>query len=119
MGKRIQNLVLKSYTEGELDKSKAAKIASTLSRSELKNYIRGLKNFESERTVTIIVPSVKMINKDELEVQFGEAFPGKKIVIKTDPELIVGLKIINNDLIYELSLKDTLDSLKEYLSYNE
>ncbi|MBU2632773.1 F0F1 ATP synthase subunit delta [Patescibacteria group bacterium] len=119
MVKKIQTLVTKSYTQGELDREKANRIATNLSRGELKNYIRGLKDYENERTVTVVIPSNKLINENEVKEQFEKAFFGKRVVIKTNPDLIVGIKIINNDLIYELSLKNTLDSLKEYLSYNE
>jgi len=112
--KDIKKLAEWSYTKENLDQKKARKITKLLGKSDLKLYIKALKNIESKKVVRIVVPDKKMIDINMLK-QFQTAFPKKRIEIEEDSGLILGIKIVDNDLIYQLNLKNTLDNLSQYL----
>ncbi len=112
--KQIKTLALQSYTKDNLDQKKVTRITNQLNRSDLKAYIKALKNLEKQKTVTVILPDIKMKQKD-LDKQFKLAFPNKSINYETDESLLVGVKIINNDLIYEFNLRDTLKRINSYI----
>lgn len=107
----LKQLVIESYQNGELDASKVNKIADLLTKKELRLYIRALKNWEREHKVVIEVPSDGGMNFDELQ----GIFPEKKIVVNVDPSLILGMRLQDNDDIYEMSLKNTLDKITEHI----
>ncbi|QQG40499.1 MAG: F0F1 ATP synthase subunit delta [Candidatus Levyibacteriota bacterium] len=104
--KIIKELVLASYTKGNLDPQKVEKIAKILNRTMLKQYIKGLKQRESYLSVAIdSALEVDDKQKDELQ----EIFPNKKITYNTNSQLIAGIKITKDDIIYEMTIKGALD----------
>lgn len=114
--KQIKKLALASYTGNVLDFKKTKKISGLLTRADLKQYIKELKLLENQKNVKILIPSVKKnVNKDIVR-RFKKVFSGKNVIIEEDPSLILGVKIIDNDLIYDLSLRNTLDSLNTYIN---
>ncbi|MBI2430732.1 MAG: F0F1 ATP synthase subunit delta [Candidatus Levybacteria bacterium] len=113
--KLIKELVLASYTNGNLDPEKVEKIVRLLNRALLKQYIKALKNRELETIVCVESPyELDKRYKKNLE----DMFPKKKIAYNLDPTLISGLRITQNDLIYELSLKITLDQILKKIREN-
>lgn len=112
--KQIKQLALQSYSKNELDQQKVFRIAKLLKRKDLREYIRTLKNLEREKTVTVVLPEIK-VDKKDLDKQFRTAFPNKKIKYELDPSLLVGVRIIDNDLVYDLNLRDTLKQLSSYI----
>ena len=112
--KQIKDLALQSYSGDNLDQKKVTRVAKILKRSDLKAYIKALKNIEKEKTVTVVLPQIKLNTKD-LYKQFEEAFPKKRINYQVDKDLLVGVRIINNDLIYDLNLRNTLKQLNSYI----
>ena len=71
----------------------------------IKKYINELKNYGTKNTVFVETPF--SCKNEALET----LFPDKKIVRRIDPSLMVGVKIIENDMLYELNLKNTLEKL--------
>jgi F0F1-type ATP synthase delta subunit len=45
----------------------------------------------------------------------SEQFAGKDIVFNVEPELLLGLRITDNDIVYDMNLKRTLDALEDYI----
>ncbi|OGH24875.1 MAG: hypothetical protein A3B47_02060 [Candidatus Levybacteria bacterium RIFCSPLOWO2_01_FULL_39_24] len=111
--KNIKNLILASYRNSNLDQKKVNKIASLISRSDLKKYINGLKLAEKKKNLTISAP----ISSQSLK-KFENLFPHKKIVLKKDPSLMLGVQIIDNDIVYEFTLKNSLDKIVNYIEQN-
>lgn len=105
--KKILTYVSKSYVKNHLDYSRVKAIASILRRSDLKKYIQGLKNAESKKNVIIVLP---FKNNSQISI-FQKIFPNRNIVYRTDPSLIAGVRIIDNDQIFEFDLKDTLGNI--------
>lgn len=115
MAKKLQGLVLESYNKGQLDADTVEFIAGKLNRSELKKYIQLLKQHENEKQVLISVP--KSLTEDQHEMM-QKLFNGKKIIYTVDPSMIGGIKVIDNDMEYEISLNqifsDFLTHLERY-----
>lgn len=105
--KLINQLVAASYTKDALDGKKVEKIASLLSRAELKLYIRGLKLAEKKQTITLVLPDKTFYNKTLL----GKT--KKQVKVVEDKSLLLGAKVIDNDTVYDLSLQN---SLNEFIS---
>lgn len=110
--KKLKTIVAESYKDDILDFNKAHAIADSLrSRSDLKQYINELKNYENKKNVTVTIP----FNVDKSEV-FEKLFPNKKIVYKIDPSVMLGVKIVNNDNVYEFNLKNMLQNIISYIT---
>lgn len=111
--KQLDNLVLQSYTKDSLDAKKVSAIAGLLTRFQLKQYLRELKNYEKQKTVNVIV---SYLPTNTQQKTISHLFPGKRIKYEIDKNLLVGIKIINNDEVFDLNLKDTLDNLLSFVS---
>ncbi len=111
--KKINKLVLTSYSNNLLNKKKINKISTLLSRSDLKKYINGLKLFEKKKNIIISSP----VNNQDLR-KFEKLFPNKKILFKKDPSLMLGVKIVDNDVVYEFTLKNSLAKIISHIEQN-
>ncbi len=107
--KQISQLVQVSYTKDKLDDKRVSKIATLLSRADLKLYVRGLKLAEKSRTISLVLPDGRLYNKALL----GKT--KKSVVVVEDTSLLLGAKIIDNDMIYDISLKNSLDEFIQSL----
>ncbi|MDO8621292.1 MAG: hypothetical protein Q7R31_03350 [Candidatus Levybacteria bacterium] len=108
--KKIKKLVLLSYVHKKLNLIRVNKIARLLTRKDLKAYVKVLKSYEKENTVIINLPFMYTDKKI-----FDKMFRGKKIIYKEDPSLIAGVRIINNDIVYEHDLKNTLEDIATHI----
>lgn len=108
----MTQLVLASYTDNKLNNETVKKIATLLRRKELKQYINALRLHEQRSKVTIA--SAFPLDKKEQE-DLTNFFPNKTIVVQTDPSLILGLRILNIDSIYELNIRDSLHRMSKYI----
>jgi len=104
----IKKLAEESYTKNSLDHDKIEKIAKNLKRDDLKVYIKSLKSIDSKKTVTITLPSEEGLR--EIKDKFLKLYPDKKIIIAIDPSLLAGIRVVDFDNEYELSLKGFLES---------
>jgi F0F1-type ATP synthase delta subunit len=111
--KLLKQLVLESYIKGELDQKKVMAIADRLTRKELKVYIKALKQTEKQRSVTIAIAGKAT---EEQQKQFQSMFPNKKVIVTYDPSLMTGVRISNNDDIFEMNLKHELDVIIQQVS---
>lgn len=111
--KELEAIILKSYTNNVLDETAAVAITNNLSRNDLKEYIKALKQYEKKRTVVI---TMALPTDEKTKKEFEELFPDKQLDYEIDKELLLGVRIANDDLIYELSLKNAFDELVEHAS---
>lgn len=103
----IKKLAEQSYTKNALDSGKIAQVSKKLKREDLKVYIKNLKTLESKKTVTVTLPSDEGIN--EIKSHFVKIYPDKKINFSIDPTLITGIRVVDFDNEYELSLRSFLE----------
>ncbi len=111
--KKISDLVRVSYKKDNLDQKKVNKIASLISKADLKKYINGLKLEEKKKSLIVSSP----INNQDLK-KFEKLFPHKKIIFKKDPSLMLGVRVVDNDIVYEFTLKNSLDKIVNYIEQN-
>ncbi|MCL4353535.1 hypothetical protein M1615_03685 [Patescibacteria group bacterium] len=111
--KLIKKLASASYTKNLLDEVKVNKIAKELNRKELKLYVLALKNIERANTVYAYFPYFP--GKDDIK-NLKRLYPDKKLVAKTDKSLIAGVRIVNNDIIYENNIKNNLNKIISLIS---
>src|SRR5438105_3450643 len=100
MANILQGLVVKSYKADQLDPAVVDLIANKLNRRQLKQYIRLLKQQESKKQVIVTVP--KTLTSEERGM-IQKLFTGKKIIYTIDPSMISGIRIVDNDVEYEVS----------------
>lgn len=103
----LKKLAEESYTKNDLDSDKITTISRKLKREDLKIYIKNLKTLESKKTVTVTLPSEEGIN--EIRMHFTKIYPDKKLVFSIDPSLLTGLRVVDYDNEYELSLRGFLE----------
>lgn len=111
--KQIKKLVSASYLKNKLDFVKVNKISKNLTRSELKLFIKLLKNYEKSKTITLFVSS--SLGKNEIVKKIKKIYPGKNIVIKEDKSLIAGLRLIDNDTIYDANIKNSIIEMVSFV----
>ncbi|MBI2189964.1 MAG: hypothetical protein HYU49_00290 [Candidatus Levybacteria bacterium] len=111
--KQLKDLALQSYTKDLLDQKKVESVARLLTRFQLKQYIRELRNSESQKTINIVLPHLPAKTDQQM---LSRLFAGKRIIYHVDKTLLLGIKIIDNDQVYDLNLKDTLDNLFTFVS---
>jgi F0F1-type ATP synthase delta subunit len=112
--KQIKKLAMASYTGKILDLKKINRITKLLTRADLKRYIRFLKSLEKSKTVTVVTSNSDV--KTELNKKLKQIFPGKRLEFSKDESLIAGIKLIDNDNIYDFNLKNTFENLVSYIN---
>lgn len=110
---KIKKLAQQSYRGINLDRKKVNGISSLLSRADLKLYIKELKAMEAKKNLIVTVPFANIPNE-----AIKEIFPNKIIVYKKDESLMLGVKIADNDIIYEFTLKNTLENIISHIKQN-
>lgn len=113
MKNKIKNLVDESYVHGQLDSETVEMIADHFNRNSLKQYIKLLKQEEGKKQVIVTSPTV-LLEKDRNMIQ--KQFADKKIVYILDPEMISGIKIVDKDVEYEISLKHTFNDIIDHIN---
>ena len=112
--KKIKNLELASYKNGNLDSLLVSKFIKQLSRKDLKIYIKILKSIESKKNVVLTVADTNI--SGEFLKKTKNLFPGKEIIVKEDKSLIAGLKIVDFDMVYEFNLKNKIEKISEFIN---
>lgn len=110
--KQIKKIAEESYTNNVLNEKKTEKIGEILNRKELKLYINELKKRENEITIVITLPSLP---KETEQIALQKLFPNKKIRYNIDESLVLGMKIEDNDLIYEMNMRSIFNHLITYV----
>lgn len=103
----IKKLANASYIDNKLSEAKVDRISKNLKRNDLKVYVKNLKTLESKKTVTVTLPSEDSLR--EIRNHFIKIYPDKKLFFAIDPTLLSGIKVVDYDNEYELSLKGFLE----------
>lgn len=110
----LAKLIEYSYTKDKLDEKKVFKIASSLTRKDLKLYIKTLKLTEQKKKVYIAVPHRSVYNDGRK--LFKGIFEGKEIILQEDPSLLLGTRIVDNDMVYDTSLKERIGEIEDSIN---
>jgi len=108
--KQIKKLAIQSFNKSyNLDTKQIKKVAPFLRRRELKTYIKFIKKIENEKKINVFIPMDKVDKKITNKIM--NIFPNKTIQYFVDPDLIAGIRIVDNDMVYEFNLEDSLENL--------
>lgn len=107
--KNIKKLVKASYLNNKLNSVRVNRVSKLLSRAELKLFIKFIKNYERSKTVILLVSSIASANTVIKQVKNN--YPNKNLIIKEDSSLLGGIKIIDNDIIYDANIKNSLSGI--------
>jgi hypothetical protein len=113
--KEIKQLVFASYTKNNLDMKKINKIIKLFTKKDFKSYIKFLKAFEKTKNLIVEIPSIA--GKEEILKYVKKLYPEKNIVLKENKKLLAGIKIIDNDIVYEENLKNKLENIVSFINY--
>lgn len=109
----IKKLAKQSFTKNNLDLKVIKKITTKLNKKQLKVYIKYLKKIENEKIIQVFTPIYKI--DDKVINKIKNMFPNKEIECIEDSSLIAGIRIVDNDMVYDFNLKDSLDNLIAHL----
>lgn len=101
---------LAEHSSKQLDEKEVEKIVSLLSRKDLKEYARQLKLLEKENQVIIALPNLKAYNKNNNF--FEDLFKDKQIIYQEEPSLLLGVRVTDNDMVYDINLRSKLEETK-------
>ena len=110
--KLIKQLAKNSFSDKKLDSKKVFGIVERLTRRQLKEYIAQLKRYILENTVIVETAYPVSVQSKKL---FEETYKEKNIEYINNKELMVGVKIYENDIITSKNLRDTLENVKNYI----
>lgn len=111
--KTLKELVTVSFKKNTLDEKTVLTIAEKLTRHQLKKYIHELKSEVRKNTVTVV--SSKPLSQTAKRL-FESEYPKKELEFAVKPDILLGLQIINNDVVYDSSLKHTFDEITQFVS---
>lgn len=112
--KLLKQLINYSYKNNALIPKNVNSITGLLKRKDLKEYIHAIKIQEKKLSVFIDVP----INNVGIKDKFNGIFQSKKIYYRNDPSLILGARVVADDMLFEMNLKNTLDKILSYMREN-
>lgn len=111
--KLLKQMVQESFSKnGELLEDIVLTIAEKLNRINLKKYIFALKTSETRQMVIIKTSN----NLSEIQKkEFKALYTNKRITYEVNPSLLLGIEIIDNDMVYNMNLKTKLENLQSFI----
>lgn len=108
----IKKLAQESFIDDSLNEKRVNLIVARLKRKDLRSYIKTLKLIQQRQTVNVEVSSAvdEMVGQD-LQLRF----PDKKIVYTINKDILAGMKITDNDILYDFSIENKIDRLVKHL----
>lgn len=111
--KVLKKIITASYNkQNELDEERVDMIATHLNRKEIKEYIRVLKQLEKRKQLLVDTSFVPTAKQEEI---MKERFPDKEVVFHFNPDLLFGIRITDNDIVYDMNLQRTLDAIEDFI----
>ena len=109
----LRKLATSCYIDSRLDEKKVDQVASLLTHKDLKQFVKLVRREEMKKTV-IVTSAQKLATPLQKEIE--QMYTGKTIQFQTDANLLTGMKIQNADMIYEQSLKNSLEHIEKEIA---
>ncbi len=110
--KLTKQLAKESFDNNVLVEKRVKTIAGKLKRKDTRSYLKALKVIEQKNTLYVSMP----VNYDEsIQKALKFRFPDKKIVYILNKDLLAGMKIIDNDILYDFTLQGKIERLIRHL----
>lgn len=111
--KIVAKLVEVSYNNGRLDEARVNRIVKILNRKDLSVYLKALKRQENRLNVFIDHSFNLSALDQEILIKL---FPEKTVYFRKDPGLVWGIRILEDDKVYNLNMKSALEQMSIYLN---
>lgn len=112
--KLFKKLVAECLIENNLDEKKIEDISKSLSRKQLKMFINELKE-QTKKSTIYIETAYPLTNKEAYFKELENLFPNKKIEFRVDPSLILGVRIIDNDNVFDINMNNLLHKIGNHV----
>lgn len=112
--KLLRQFVAESFGKDGFDKKKVEEVAKSLSRKNLKVFINELKVYEKEMTVYVYT-ALPLSKKDVYIKELETLFPDKKIEFRVDPSLIMGVRVVEKDNVFEFNMNNLLNKIENHV----
>lgn len=110
--KIIKRLAIASYKDNKLDEDNVNRIAVNLNRRELRGYIKALRDLQNKYTVYVDYASHL---EDNYKREIVGLFPNKSVIFREDKDLVLGIKITENDIVSNINLSNSLSQITAYV----
>lgn len=110
--KQIAKLAEISYINNVLDGETVQKIVARLNNKESREYLKALKRRRKKIEVYI---DYALELTEENKKKFKDIFPDKKVIFRNNPGLIMGIRITEDDKVYNFNISNELSQIKEFL----
>ena len=109
--KIIKQLAKQSFDNRNLDEKKISLITVKLKKTDARSYIQALKQITQQNTVLVQSPiAIDAVVQKQLQIKF----PNKKVVYTINKDLLAGMRIVDNDLLYDYSLGTKIDKISRH-----
>ena len=106
--KIVKQLAEESFEKKSLNEKKISLITARLKKTDIRAYIRALTLLTYQKTVFVQTPvAIDETSQKQLQLKF----PNKKMIYTIHKDLLAGMKIIDNDLLYDYSLEAKIERL--------
>jgi len=112
--KLLKKLINASLIEDNLDEKKIEYISSKLNREDLKIFINELKK-QVKKTTIYVETAYPLTNKEPYLKEITNLFPNKKIEFRVNPSLILSVKIINNNNVFDINMNNLLNKIEHHV----
>jgi len=109
--KLIKKLAIVSYINNKLNEEKVNRIVKNLSRRELREYIKALRDLQNKNTVYVDYSNEL---DDNYKREIEGIFPNKEVIFRRNKDLILGVKITENDIVSNINLNNSLKQITMY-----
>lgn len=111
--KLIKKLGNISFINNRLDEKIVNRIVINLNRQELREYIKTLKFLQSRiRVIVEYSKELSIANKKGVEELFGD----KEVVFKKNKNLLMGIRVTENDIVTNMNLNNSLKQIRAFVN---
>ena len=115
MNKKIFKKFVEECIDGNnFDEKKIEYISSKLNRENLKIFISELKK-QIEKSTIYVETAFPITDKEAYIKELESLFPNKKIEFRVNPSLIIGVRIIDNDNVYDNNMNNLLNKIEHHV----
>lgn len=123
--KTVNKLAEKSFKDGMLNQSKVTKFVKLLNSQSksmaifsLTRYLKQLRRIQKQHTLFIetVIP-ISLAQRNKITEKFRKKFKITKVMTNLNPEILGGLKVRIGDEIWDGSLLNKLNQVREAIVY--
>ena len=111
--KAIAKLAEISYISNTLNEKRVNNITKHLTKAELRAYLKALKRLEKKNNILF---EYAYDLSEQNKKKFKELYGDKQITFIKNPDLLVGIRITEDDKVYNLNMNHALEQVNIFIS---